>query len=320
MRPCGVIIFTRNFQNDAQLRALIGEARAAAGGAELLVLVDQEGGRVQRLRGGAWPDVPAAARFGDLYGRDRAGALEAARVVMQGLGARLRGVGINCDCLPCLDVPIPGADNVIGDRAFAKEPEAVAALGRAAAEGLMAAGVLPVVKHIPGHGRAGVDSHRSLPVVRAGRGDLRAQDFRPFKALSDMPAAMSAHVTFEAFDSERPASVSPVVMGDVVRGEIGFGGLVMSDDISMGALTGSLGARARAVVAAGSDVVLHCNGNLKEAREAARACGMLSGPSLTRYERCLMVATRPVQPVEVAGFEAALARVRGIGEAGGQYV
>ena len=319
-RPCGLIIFSRNFQDDDQLRALISAARDAVGGGALLVLVDQEGGRVQRLRGGDWPDVPPAARFGDLYRRDPARSVAALRSVMHGLGVRLRGVGINCDCLPCLDVPVAGADNIIGDRAFSNDPEVVAVLGRAAAEGLMDAGVLPVIKHIPGHGRALVDSHKSLPVVRAGAEALRQQDFRPFAALSDMPAAMSAHVTFEAFDSEQPASISPIVMQAVVRGEIGFDGLVMSDDISMGALAGSLDARARAVLAAGSDVVLHCNGNLDDMREVARNTEVLAGAAMARYERCLNLVKRPAETMDEAEFDAALALAHSASEAGGSHV
>ena len=320
MRPCGLIIFSRNFQDDEQLGALISAARDAVGGGDLLVLIDQEGGRVQRLRGAGWPDVPPAARFGDLYRFDQERGVAALRTVMQGLGARLRGVGINCDCLPCVDVPVPGADDIIGDRAFSSDAQMVAVLGRAACDGLMAAGVLPVIKHIPGHGRALVDSHKALPVVRAGAAALRRQDFRPFTALADMPAAMSAHVTFEAFDSQLPASISPVVMRDIVRGEIGFDGLVMSDDISMGALAGGLGARARAVLTAGSDVVLHCNGKLEEMVEVAGNVDVLAGAALARYARCLDVVRRPAEPVDEAQFEAALALVRNVGEAGGAHV
>lgn len=313
VRPCGVIIFTRNFSDDEQLSELIAAAREAIGTGDVLVAIDQEGGRVQRLRGGNWPDVPPAAAFGRLYERDAPAALEALRVVMEGLGSRLKQVGINTNCAPCVDVPVAGADDVIGDRAYGRTPEMVAELGRAAAEGLMAAGVVAVVKHVPGHGRAMVDSHKALPVVRSRAEELRGHDFVPFAALSDMPAAMSAHVTFEAFDCERPATVSPVVMGDIVRGEIGFDGLVMSDDLSMGALAGTVGERAAAALAAGCDVALHCNGVIEEMREVAACCGALSGAALERFRRCLAVAGRPAVAVDPERFEDALALVRDAG-------
>ena len=319
-QPCGLIIFSRNYLDDSQLGNLIDAASAAVGRGDLLVLVDQEGGRVQRLRGGGWPDLPSAAQFGALYRRDAQAALGAVKACMQGLGRRLRAVGINTNCAPCLDVSFPGADDVIGDRAFSDEPELVSVLGRAAAEGLLAAGVVPVIKHIPGHGRALVDSHQALPVVRVPREELRAWDFAPFAALSGMPAAMTAHVTFEAFDSSWPASISPVVTLDVIRGEIGFDGFLMSDDISMGALAGSVGDRARLVLAAGSDVVLHCNGDIAEIREVAARCPSLSGASLTRYKRCLDIVSQAGKPVPEAAFRSALALVSdevGIGESNG---
>ena len=315
-RPCGIIIFSRNFQDDVQLRALIGASLAAIGARDLLVLVDQEGGRVQRLRGGGWPNVPPAARFGDLYRRDRNAALDVTRTAMHGLGLRLRAVGINTNCAPCLDVPVAAADDVIGNRAFDDAPDVVAALGRAAAEGLLAAGVVPVIKHVPGHGRALVDSHKALPEVRASRADLAARDFVPFRALSGMPAAMTAHITFEAIDSKRPASVSPVVIGDVIRDEIGFGGLLMSDDISMGALSGQVGDRVRAVLAAGSDVALHCNGDLAEMQEVAARAPVLAGAALARYERCLEIVAGEGAALPAAAFDGARALVEGDGGAG----
>jgi beta-N-acetylhexosaminidase len=315
-RPCGIIIFSRNFHDDAQLRELIDAASAAIGTGHPLVLVDQEGGRVQRLRGGAWPNLPPAARYGALFSRDRNAALDAVRTCMHGLGLRLRAVGINTNCAPCLDVPVAGADDVIGDRAFGGTPDMIAALGGAAAEGLLAAGVVPVIKHIPGHGRALVDSHKALPVVRASRADLAARDFVPFAALAGMPAAMTAHVTFEAIDLERPASISPVVTQDVIRDEIGFGGLLISDDISMGALSGTVGDRAQKVLEAGSDVVLHCNGNLAEMREVAAQSPVLVGTALARYERCVEIVAGEGVAVPARVFEAALALVSGDDEAG----
>jgi beta-N-acetylhexosaminidase len=258
--------------------------------------------------------MPAAARFGELHRCDPDGARWAAKVTAQGLGQRLRTVGINTNCAPCLDVPVEGADPVIGDRAYARETDVVADLGRAVAAGYLAAGVVPVIKHIPGHGRAAVDSHKSLPVVSASRADLGARDFAPFRALKDMPAAMSAHVTFEAIDSGSPASTSERVTQDIIRGEIGFDGLLMSDDISMGALAGGIGARAGAVLAAGSDIALHCNGVLAEMIEVAACVPRLAGASQARFEHCVGITEGPVEQVDDEVFRRALDPVRGGGE------
>ena len=305
-RPCGLIIFSRNFVSNAQLRGLIDDAKAAAGGDQLLVLVDQEGGRVQRMRGAGWPNLPAAAAFGAHYDKDAQGALDAAELCARWVASLLRDVGINVNCAPCLDVPIVGADTVIGDRAYSDRPDVVAALGRAVALGMMSAGVVPVIKHVPGHGRAGVDSHHALPVVDADVEALAAQDFVPFTVNNDLPAAMTAHVTYSAVDAIEPASVSRRVTDEIIRGRIGFHGLLMSDDISMQALTGSIADRARKVIDAGSDVILHCNGTMHEMEAAAAAAPLLADEALVRYRRCLGIARQAPGPVEESAAVAAM--------------
>lgn len=309
-QPCGLIIFTRNFSSNGQLQTLIADARDASGGDDMLVLVDQEGGRVQRLRGANWPDLPAAAAFGALYLEDPREGLEAAELCSRWLAKKLRRVGINTNCVPCLDVPVAGADRVIGDRAFAGRPDVAAALGGAVAFGMMAGGVVPVMKHIPGHGRAAVDSHRALPVVDTELATLNACDFGPFAANSSLPAAMTAHVTFNAIDGARPASISERVTREVIRKQIGFHGLLMSDDVSMQALSGSIAQRAQSVIDAGSDVILHCNGVLSEMREVAHVAPLLSGESLARFRRCLGIATQVTHPVDEETAQAAMVRVR----------
>jgi len=309
-RPGGIIIFSRNFSDNAQLARLVQDARSAAGLASWLVLVDQEGGRVQRLCGGGWPDFPAAALFGALYRENAADALAAAESCSQWLAGMLRDVGINVNCAPCLDVPVAGADAIIGDRAYGDEVETVAAVGRAVARGMIAGGVVPVIKHIPGHGRAGCDSHLALPVVAESLDDLCAQDFVPFQRCNDLPAAMTAHVMFRACDTERPASVSAAVIADIIRGRIGFDGLLMSDDVSMQALEGSIRERAQAVLAAGSDMILHCNGRIDEMQQVAAVAPELCGAARRRYQRCLAIAMREPVRVDDVVARAALSRVR----------
>lgn len=297
VRPCGIILFSRNFENNEQLERLVAAAKRAVSDADLLVLIDQEGGRVQRLKGTDWPDLPPARAYGELAITDPAACLPAAELVSLWLSARLRRVGITANCMPCLDVPVPGADGIIGDRAFGADPDIVADIGRAVVRGMLAGGVLPVMKHIPGHGKAGVDSHLALPVVTDSLAAL-AQDFAPFKALNDTPAAMTAHVVYSAIDADLPASISPTVTSEVIRGAIGFQGFLMSDDISMKALSGPLGARAAAVIESGSDAVLHCNGVLHEMREVADAVGDLDGRSLERFNRCVEVVQRAPTAVD----------------------
>ncbi len=281
-RPWGLILFKRNVVDRAQLRALVDDFRAIAGRADAPVLIDQEGGRVQRMGPPNWPAYPAAARFAATSAPERAAWL-AARLI----AADLVEVGISVDCAPVLDVADPEMHAVIGARAFSASPEQVAALGRAYCDGLLAGGVVPVVKHMPGHGRAKADSHLELPAVSASREALAARDFIPFAALADAPAAMTAHVVFNAIDANWPATTSRRVVSEIMRGAIGFDGLIFSDDLSMKALGGSFEQRTRAVFAAGLDVALHCNGDLAEARAVVAETPELKGEALRRAEAAL---------------------------------
>jgi len=262
--PFGFILFARNVDNPDQVRSLVGQLRDSVGRADAPVLIDQEGGRVQRLRPPHWRSAPPGAVFAELAARDADSAVRALRLNYRLIGAELADLGIDVDCAPVLDVPVSGAHDVIGDRAFGKTAERVAELGRAVCDGLLDQGVLPVIKHIPGHGRAMVDSHLSLPVVDACRAELEAQDFAPFAALRDQPWAMTAHVVYTAIDARAPATTSAKVIGEIIRGLIGFEGLLISDDLSMKALGGSFGDRTKACLEAGCDVVLHCNGQMEE--------------------------------------------------------
>jgi len=293
-RPAGVALFKRNVEDPEQLRRLTNEIRdTASANGRTLILVDQEGGRVQRLSGPHWRLYPAARAFGQMYRVKGKEALQTARLCAQMMASDLHSVGINTACAPVLDVPVPGADNVIGDRAYADDPETVTLLGRAVAEGLLAGGVLPVMKHIPGHGRAMADSHLALPVVHTPLAELKMADFAPFRALHWLPMAMTAHVTFTAIDPSVPITISKRAIDAVIRGEIGFTGLLMSDDLSMGALTGSLDERARACLEAGCDLALHCNGNMREMEEVAGASPVLEGPALDRFEAALAQLKAP---------------------------
>lgn len=307
-RPCGLILFARNLQSHDQIRRLVDDARGAIGRDDVVVLIDQEGGRVQRLRPPLGRALPPAAAYAAIYAEDPAAACALARSQARLVAADLKALGIDTDCAPVLDVPVPGAHDIIGDRAYGSTPEQVAALGRAVAEGFLDGGVLPVVKHIPGHGRATADSHLALPVVETPHAELSRTDFAPFRALRDMPLAMTAHVVFTAIDRERPASTSRRVTDRVIRGEIGFGGLLLSDDLSMRALSGSIGERAAAVIAAGSDVALHCNGDLAEMEAAAAAVPELAGKSADRFSAA--VARRAVaRPFDPAAAVAKLSQV-----------
>jgi beta-N-acetylhexosaminidase len=279
--PLGFILFARNCETPDQVRALVADLRAAIGRDDAPVLIDQEGGRVARLRPPHWRAAPAAARFGALAARDRGAAREAVRVNAGLLAAELAALGISVDCVPVLDLRAPGAHDVIGNRSFGADPELVADLGRALCEGLLSGGVIPVVKHIPGHGRAMVDSHERLPVVAASRDELEDTDFRPFAALADAPWAMTAHVVYTAIDPDDPATTSARVIGEVIRGHIGFDGVLVSDDLSMQALRGGLAERAGAALAAGCDLALHCNGVRAEMTAVAGAAGEI-GPETAR--------------------------------------
>ncbi|WP_159006031.1 beta-N-acetylhexosaminidase [Bradyrhizobium sp. S69] len=296
-RPWGFILFKRNIETPAQVAQLVSELRAAVGDPEAPVLVDQEGGRVQRLGPPHWPVYPPGAVFGALYDIDPALGLEAARLSARLIADDLIQLGITVDCLPLADVPIDGADAVIGNRAYGTEPAKVAAIGRAVTEGLEQGGILPVLKHIPGHGRATADTHFRLPEVDTPQKELERTDFAAFRPLADLPMAMTAHVVFSALDPVHPATTSATIIEQVIRGVIGFQGLLMSDDVSMNALAGSIAERTRAIVAAGCDMVLHCNGKLDEMQEVAGETPELSGKALERAKRAL-ASRKPPQPFD----------------------
>jgi beta-N-acetylhexosaminidase len=294
-RPWGFILFKRNIDTPAQVARLVGELRDLIAHPDAPVLIDQEGGRVQRLGPPHWPVYPPGSLFGALYDRDPALGFKAARLSSRLIAADLIELGITVDCLPLADVPVAGSDAVIGNRAYGTEPRKVAAIARAVTEGLEQGGVLPVLKHIPGHGRATADSHFRLPTVDTGRKELERTDFAAFQPLADLPMAMTAHVVFSAIDPAQPATTSATMIEQVIRGVIGFQGLLMSDDVSMNALAGSIAERTRAIVDAGCDMVLHCNGKLDEMREVARQTPELSGRALERATRAL-ASRRPPQP------------------------
>jgi beta-N-acetylhexosaminidase len=296
-RPWGVILFKRNIETPRQVINLVEEIRNELEEANAPILIDQEGGRVQRLGPPHWPSYPPGAAFGRLYEIDPALGLTAARLSARLIAADLVDVGISVDCLPLADVPVPGADAVIGNRAYGNEPGKVAAIARAVTEGLEQGGILPVLKHIPGHGRATVDTHFKLPEVAMSKTELERTDFAAFRRLSDLPMAMTAHVVFSALDPTHPATTSATIIEQVIRGVIGFQGLLMSDDVSMNALAGSIAERSRAIFAAGCDVVLHCNGKLDEMREVAAATPELSGTPLGRARRALASRNTP-QPLD----------------------
>jgi beta-N-acetylhexosaminidase len=285
-QPWGLILFKRNVQTSVQISALTKEFREIVGRADAPVLIDQEGGRVQRMGPPLWTKYPPAARFNALSVSTQR-KVELVRLSAHLMGLDLRACGINVDCLPVLDVPAQGGHNVIGDRAYAEDPERVALLGGAAADGLMQAGVLPVMKHVPGHGRAGADSHLELPRVDASLKDLEAADFVPFQKLAHLPMAMTAHVVYSAIDPSGPATTSRKVIQEIIRQAIGFDGLLMSDDLSMKALSGSFAERTQAVFAAGVDMALHCNGNLEEARPVAEASPRLDDKAAERAAKAL---------------------------------
>jgi len=300
-RPWGLILFRRNVENPKQLSALCDRFRKLVGRRDAPVLIDQEGGRVQRLAPPHWRRYPAAQSYLLAAAGDRDMA-----ALWAGLGSRLiardlRECGITVDCMPVLDCPVIGADLAIGDRSYSNDPDDISLIALSAARGLLDGGVLPVLKHIPGHGRALVDSHYSLPVVKAQPSDLKENDFLPFRSLNSFPIAMTAHVVFEALDPHNPATTSKIIISEIVRGFIQFGGLLLSDDVSMKALTGSLGERTTNLFDAGCDIVLHCNGQMDEAEAVAKNTPLLQGQSLKRAENALSYLQRPqsaFDPVE----------------------
>lgn len=284
-QPLGFILFARNVQNPDQVRRLVADLRASVAHKDAPVLIDQEGGRVQRLRPPHWRAAPPAARFGALARSKGQVAAKAVFLNHQLIGAELAALGIDVDCAPLIDVQQPGAHDVIGDRAFGSDPEEVATLGRAAADGLVSGGITPVIKHLPGHGRSMVDSHHDLPRVTTSREELSRIDFLPFKRLRDLPWGMTAHIVYEALDPMLPATLSSKVIAEIIRGEIGFDGLLLTDDMSMKALNGTLDDLTRRSLTAGCDIVLHCNGKMEEMRLVAAGCAPLSKAGEERYTR-----------------------------------
>ncbi|MGE0259522.1 MAG: beta-N-acetylhexosaminidase [Alphaproteobacteria bacterium] len=280
--PLGFVLFRRNCVSREQVRDLVAEMREAVGRADAPVLIDQEGGRVARLRPPEWRAYPAPAKIAALPDPT---ALEAAYLAARLIAEDLAELGVTVDAAPVLDLPVPGADPVIGDRAWGTDPARVAALGRAVCDGLLDGGVLPIIKHIPGHGRARVDSHTALPRVDDDGSTLSRADFAPFRALADMPWAMTAHIVYTKIDDAAPATLSRIVIDDVIRGEIGFDGVLVSDDISMGALAGSFAERTRRALDAGCDLVLHCNGDMAEMEAVAAAARPLSAEVHARIAR-----------------------------------
>lgn len=300
VQPWGFILFGRNVESHEQIRRLTDDLRETVVGRHAPVLIDQEGGRVQRIRPPLADRYPSGADLGAIYARDQAKGLRAAWLMSRLHAFDLLKLGIDVDCLPVLDVPVAGAHDVIGNRAYGHDPETVTAMGRAAAQGLKDGGMLPVMKHMPGHGRAGADSHHNLPVVDASRQSLEAQDFAPFRAMQNELMAMSAHVVYTAIDPEQPGTTSRIVIEQIIRGHIGFDGLLMSDDVSMNALAGTVGERARNIVAAGCDIVLHCNGVMAEMQAVAAETPLLGGKAKMRADAALAGFAKPDASDEAA--------------------
>ncbi len=297
--PWGLIRFKRNCETPEQLKRLTSDFRDAVGRKTAPVFIDQEGGRVQRLGppSNAWRRYPAARAYGEAFNASALAGLRAARNVGRLMAEDLIAAGITANCVPVLDVPQPGAHEIVGNRAYSDRIEAIMALARAHAAGFADGGVLPVIKHIPGHGRARADSHLELPVVDATRAELEAVDFPPFAAMADAPMAMTAHVVYTAIDKTAPATLSRKVISSVIRKQIGFRGLLMTDDLSMKALTGSYADKTRRALDAGCDIVLHCNGEMAQMEEVAAAAGVLKGKALSRAKAALKAARKP-QPFD----------------------
>ncbi|MBV8407134.1 MAG: beta-N-acetylhexosaminidase [Alphaproteobacteria bacterium] len=308
--PLGFILFGRHIETPDQTRRLVDELRSCVARADAPVLVDQEGGRVVRLKPPHWRRAPPARLFGELYDRDRERGLEAVALNSRLLAADLASIGADVDCMPVLDLTLPETHAAIGDRSYGPRPEAVAALGRAAAEALLAEGVMPIIKHMPGHGRATVDSHRGLPRVDASREVLERTDFLPFKLLSDLPWGMTAHLLFEAVDPDAPVTISARAVKEVIRGHIGFDGLLVSDDLSMQALGGTLGERASRALAAGCDIALHCNGRMDEMTNIVARIGPMTDAAEQRFQRGRQTLRRLHAPLGKAAMSEAAERLR----------
>jgi beta-N-acetylhexosaminidase len=310
--PVGFILFRRNCASPDQVRDLVASLRGCIGRDDAPVLIDQEGGRVARLHPPHWRRYPSAARLASLPDPS---AETATRLGARLIADDLARLGITVDCLPVLDLPVSGADPVIGDRAYGSDPERVARLAGAVCAGLLDGAVLPILKHIPGHGRARVDSHSACPRVETSYKELANSDFAPFRALAAMPWAMTAHIVYSAIDPRAPATLSARVIAEVIRGEVGFDGVLISDDLSMRALGGGLGERTRQALAAGCDLALHCNGDPAEMEEvvsAARPISALTAVRLGRGEvvRCGSPANGFDRGEAEAQFDALLAGAR----------
>ena len=319
VQPFGFILFTHkpapyghqhNCESPDQVRALCAELRSTVSNSQAPIFIDQEGGKVQRLGPPHWRPRPPARRFGELFEHNPEEGREATYLCARLMAHELREVGINANCTPVLDVPIPGAHDIIGDRAYSIKPATVIALGRITVAGHLDSGVLPVIKHIPGHGRALADSHLALPRVSAPYAELSTHDFVTFRGVNDAPIAMTAHIVYEAIDPERPATTSSRVVQTVIRKEIGFRGLLLSDDLSMAALKGPMAKRARAALIAGCDVVLHCNGDLNEMKQIAAEIKPLSGESQRRAETAIAQYRQPAE-LDFENAEAHLAALMG---------
>lgn len=295
--PAGYILFKRNIETPDQVRALTDSLRQLSGNPQVPILIDQEGGRVARLRPPHWPEFPPQLVFGEAWEKAPITAMAAARANAHAIAAMLTGAGVNVDCLPLLDVAAEGMHDVIGDRSYGEDPHMVASLGRATLDGLKAGGVVGVVKHIPGHGRATMDSHLELPTVTAPIEQLE-QDLIPFRRLSDAPMAMTAHILYPAWDAELCASLSPIIIHDIIRRDIGFDNLLMSDDLGMQALSTQPGGatfagRAAGVIAAGCDIALHCSGDFAEMQEVCAALPTIGEAAAARLSRAMRWAGNP---------------------------
>jgi beta-N-acetylhexosaminidase len=308
--PVGFILFQRNCADPEQVRALTAALRDCTGRADTFVLIDQEGGRVQRLKPPHWRRRPAMRAFGTLHAEQPQKAVRLAWALARAMAADLHDLGITVDCAPVLDRAVNETHDAIGDRSAGSAVAAIAALGNAQIEGFLAGGVLPMIKHVPGHGRAQKDSHHELPVADASAGVLEATDFAPFRRLNHSPFAMTGHVVFPAIDPDAPATLSAKVVSEVIRGAIGFDGCLLTDDVSMKALTGGIDSRARRALAAGCDVVLHCNGKMAEMEAAAGAVPRLDGDALRRVVAAQRML-KPPKPVDIAALEEELAQMFG---------
>ncbi len=290
--PAGYILFARNISSREQVKALCADLKALSGNTRLPILIDQEGGRVARLRPPLSPEFPPAAIFGALYAQNSVAGIKAARLNAEAIAVDLYDLGITVNCLPLLDVPVPGAHDIIGDRAYGHDAATVTALGQATLNGLQAGGIVGVIKHLPGHGRAGADSHLELPVVHASLAELE-QDIAPFRALAGAPMAMTAHVVYSAWHTNVCATHSSYVIKEVIRQQIGFDGLLMSDDLGMKALGGDFGTRANTAINAGCDIALHCSGDMAEMEAVAEALGEITSQTFTRLTQAMTWAERP---------------------------